>query len=72
MGADEQMAGYVRHRKAFGAQFPFLDSNVTDLLRRLPLDLICDFFLPPGQGDKRILRLVAMQLGLDIGIIDKT
>jgi asparagine synthetase B (glutamine-hydrolysing) len=101
MGADEQMGGYGRHRKAYDrggveelrtelqmdqdrfwernlgrddrvcadhgkeARFPFLDPHVTNLLRRLPLDLVCDFSLPPGQGDKRILRLVAMRLGLD-------
>ena len=25
---------------------------------------ICDFCLPPGQGDKRILRLMATRMGL--------
>jgi asparagine synthetase B (glutamine-hydrolysing) len=101
MGADEQMGGYGRHRKAYErggmeelqtelqmdqdrfwernlgrddrvcadhgkeARFPFLDTHVTNFLRQLPLELVCDFSLPPGQGDKRILRLVAMRLGLD-------
>ena len=100
MGADEQMGGYGRHRKAYDrggweelqkeldmdkdrfwernlgrddricadhskeARFPFLDANVTKFLHETPLDLICDFALPPGQGDKRILRLVAMRLGI--------
>jgi asparagine synthetase B (glutamine-hydrolysing) len=47
------------------ARFPFLDPHVVRLLKDLPLELVCDFTLPPGQGDKRILRLVAMRLGLD-------
>ncbi|CAJ1930843.1 unnamed protein product [Cylindrotheca closterium] len=101
MGADEQLGGYGRHRKAFDkggwgrlkeeldmdqarfwernlgrddricadhgkeARFPFLDANVVNFLKGLPLDQICDFSLPPGEGDKRILRLVAARLGLD-------
>jgi asparagine synthetase B (glutamine-hydrolysing) len=47
------------------ARFPFLDFHVTEFLQTLPLSSICDFSLPPGQGDKRVLRLVAMRLGLD-------
>jgi asparagine synthetase B (glutamine-hydrolysing) len=101
MGADEQMGGYGRHRKAYDqrgwrglkeelqmdqsrlwernlgrddrigadhgkeARFPYLDAHVSRLLRELPLEQVCDFSLPPGEGDKRILRLVAMRLGLD-------
>ena len=102
MGADEQMGGYGRHRKAFQkhgeqgllqelqldqarlwernlgrddricadhgkeARFPYLDVHVTNLLRSLPLEHVCDFSLPPGQGDKLILRLVAKRMGLDV------
>jgi asparagine synthetase B (glutamine-hydrolysing) len=47
------------------ARFPFLDIRVTDFIHSLPLSLICDFSLPPGQGDKRILRLVAARLGIE-------
>ena len=100
MGADEQLGGYGRHRKAFErggmeelaselkmdqerfwernlgrddriaadhgkeARFPFLDAHVTEFLKSLPLNQVVDFSLPPGQGDKQILRLVAMRLGL--------
>jgi len=108
MGADEQLGGYGRHRKAFEqglqqgdgrngnialrqeldldiariwernlgrddrifsdhgkeARFPYLDHHVMNFLKQLSLDDICDFGLPPGQGDKRILRLLAMRLGL--------
>lgn len=100
MGADEQLGGYGRHRKAFDrggmeelaaelamdqarfwernlgrddriaadhgkeARFPFLDAHVTGFLKSLPLEHVVDFSLPPGHGDKRILRLVALRLGL--------
>jgi asparagine synthetase B (glutamine-hydrolysing) len=46
------------------ARFPYLDCNVVEFVKKLPLDLVCDFALPPGQGDKRILRLVAERMGL--------
>ena len=101
MGADEQLGGYGRHRKAYEqrgweglreelnldqarlwdrnlgrdcrvcsdhgkeARFPYLDHHVVKLLRELPLEYVCDFNLPAGHGDKRLLRLVASRLGLD-------
>lgn len=99
MGADEQLGGYGRHRKAYHgkgslreeldldigriwernlgrddrvlsdhgkeARFPFLDPNVMQFLSSVAtLEDICDFELPPGEGDKRILRLVAQRMGL--------
>uniref|UniRef100_A0A7S1UVW3 Asparagine synthetase domain-containing protein n=1 Tax=Grammatophora oceanica TaxID=210454 RepID=A0A7S1UVW3_9STRA len=101
MGADEQMGGYGRHRKAAEqgrleeelqidmdrlwernlgrddrlvadhgreARFPFLDNDVVQYLTHLRANdantLLCDFDLPPGEGDKRILRLVAHRLGI--------
>jgi asparagine synthetase B (glutamine-hydrolysing) len=101
LGADEQMGGYGRHRKAWSqngeealrkeldldlqrlwernlgrddrvlsdhgteARYPFLDTNVMSYIAALPLNLVCDFNLPPGQGDKRILRKVAESLGVE-------
>jgi len=50
------------------ARFPFLDAHVVRLLRETIASedgLVCDFRLPPGVGDKRILRLVAQRLGLE-------
>lgn len=100
LGADEQMGGYGRHRKAWQkggvaalrqeldldlgrlwernlgrddrvlsdnakeARLPYLDANVIEFLHRLDLELVCDFTFPAGQGDNRILRLVAERLGL--------
>lgn len=97
MGADEQLGGYGRHRKASRegtlreeldldigriwernlgrddrvlsdhgkeARFPFLDPIVMQFLASTPVNDICDFSLDPGQGDKRILRLVAQRMGL--------
>ena len=46
------------------ARFPYLDEAVVQFLKALPEDDLCDFSLPPGQGDKRILRLVAQRHGL--------
>ncbi|KAH3742812.1 Asparagine synthase family protein [Pelomyxa schiedti] len=43
---------------------PFLDPNVVRYVNSLPLWQVCDVRLPPGTGDKRILREVARQLGL--------
>ncbi|KAL9188936.1 hypothetical protein ACHAXT_011426 [Thalassiosira profunda] len=92
VGADEQMAGYGRHRTTYQrggyealrvelelevsrlwtrnlgrddrclsdygkeARFPFLDDDVMSYLEALPLELKCDMTLPPGEGDKLILR----------------
>ena len=47
------------------ARFPFLDAHVVNFLKSMPLSNVCDFSLPPGHGDKRILRLVALRLGLE-------
>lgn len=43
---------------------PFLDEGVVELLRALPLPLLCDLRLPPGVGDKRLLRVAGRMLGL--------
>jgi asparagine synthetase B (glutamine-hydrolysing) len=100
LGADEQMGGYGRHRKAWQqggnlalrtelqidqerlwernlarddrvlsdtskeVRYPFLDTDVVTFLASLDLDEICDFRLPPGRGDKFILRSVAATMGL--------
>lgn len=50
------------------ARFPFLDANVVRFLQESMESedkLVCDFTLPPGVGDKRILRTVAERLGMD-------
>ena len=53
------------------ARFPYLDCDVVQFLTALAssssCSSLCDFSLPPGQGDKRILRLVAHRfLNLDV------
>jgi hypothetical protein len=40
------------------ARHPFLDESVVQLLRTLPVQFVCDLTLPPGTGDKQLLRLV--------------
>lgn len=100
MGADEQLAGYSRHRMRFQthgmeglneeiemelgrissrnlgrddrvigdhgkeARFPFLDENVVSFLNSLPVWKKADLTLPRGIGEKLILRLAAVELGL--------
>ncbi|XP_037706158.1 asparagine synthetase domain-containing protein 1 [Choloepus didactylus] len=100
IGADEQLAGYSRHRVRFQthglqglnkeiemelgrissrnlgrddrvigdhgkeARFPFLDENVVSFLNSLPIWEKADLTLPRGIGEKLILRLAALELGL--------
>jgi hypothetical protein len=46
------------------AWFPFLDEDVVLFLKELNLNDIVDLVLPPGVGDKRILRDAAKNIGL--------
>jgi asparagine synthetase B (glutamine-hydrolysing) len=46
------------------ARHPYLDERVCQFVHDLPLSALCDLTLPKGVGDKRILREVAVQLGL--------
>ncbi|KAJ8039899.1 Asparagine synthetase domain-containing protein 1 [Holothuria leucospilota] len=100
LGADEQLAGYARHRTHFStagwegllsqldmelgrissrnmgrddriisdhgreARFPFLDEDVVSFINSLPIQLKADLTLPRGEGEKRLLRVAARQLGL--------
>ncbi|XP_036110864.1 asparagine synthetase domain-containing protein 1 [Molossus molossus] len=100
IGADEQLAGYSRHRVRFQthgleglnkeiemelgrissrnlgrddrvigdhgkeARFPFLDENVVSFLNSLPVWEKASLTLPRGIGEKLILRLAAVELGL--------
>ncbi|KAL6570960.1 hypothetical protein OROGR_000510 [Orobanche gracilis] len=67
-GADEQCAGYGRHRTKFRnrrARFPFMDENVIRTLLDIPLWEIADLNQPSGIGDKKILREVARLLCLN-------
>ncbi|KAK9835136.1 hypothetical protein WJX81_000522 [Elliptochloris bilobata] len=99
-GADEQCAGYGRHRSRFRthrweglaaelavdmarlwtrnlgrddrlladtgreARHPFLDERLQLALLETPLALLADLALPPGTGDKRLLRETLRALGL--------
>uniref|UniRef100_K9IM44 Asparagine synthetase domain-containing protein 1 n=1 Tax=Desmodus rotundus TaxID=9430 RepID=K9IM44_DESRO len=100
IGADEQLAGYSRHRVRFQthgleglnkeikmelgrissrnlgrddrvigdhgkeARFPFLDEDVVSFLNSLPVWEKANLTLPRGIGEKLILRLAAVELGL--------
>lgn len=108
IGADEQLAGYSRHRVRFQtlglkalneeiamelgrissrnlgrddrviadhgkeARFPFLDENVVSFLNSLPIWDKANLTLPRGIGEKLILRLAAVELGLtDAALLPK-
>ncbi|KAK3568722.1 hypothetical protein QTP86_013870 [Hemibagrus guttatus] len=100
IGADEQLAGYSRHRVRFKtsglqglvkelamelgrissrnlgrddriiadhgkeARFPYLDEDVVSFLNTLPVWEKADLSLPRGLGEKLLLRLAAVMLGL--------
>ena len=104
VGADEQMAGYGRHRNIHQrggyealrmelqmevnrlwtrnlgrddrclsdhgkeGRFPYLDDDVMDYLDALPLELKCDMTRPLGEGDKLILRKVALLTGVVVSL----
>lgn len=46
------------------ARWPYLDERVLGFAAAEPLCVLCDHRLPPGEGDKRLLRLAAHSLGL--------
>lgn len=46
------------------SRLPFLDEDVMSFLLGLPLPLIADLTLPPGTGDKLVLRSALRRLGL--------
>ncbi|CAL8081527.1 unnamed protein product [Calicophoron daubneyi] len=46
-------------------RYPYLDERVVEFLSQLPLSLKADLSLPRGIGEKKLLRQVAVNLGLD-------
>ncbi|XP_072681240.1 uncharacterized protein [Canis lupus baileyi] len=60
LGRDDRVIG--NHGKE--ARFPFLDENVVSFLNSLPVWKKADLTLPRGIGEKLILRLAAVELGL--------
>lgn len=45
-------------------RFPFLDENFISFLATVPLNLKCNFNFDRGYGEKLILRLLALKMGL--------
>lgn len=60
LGRDDRVVG--DHGKQ--TRIPFLDYNVTKWIASQYLIDICDMAYEPGEGDKRVLRLLANTLGL--------
>ncbi|XP_071954073.1 asparagine synthetase domain-containing protein 1-like [Antedon mediterranea] len=48
------------------ARFPFLDENVITFLNRLPIWIKVNLTLPRGIGEKLLLRLAAVEMGLGL------
>lgn len=105
IGADEQLAGYSRHRVRYKhsgleglvrelamelgrissrnlgrddriigdhgkeARFPYLDEDVVSFLNGLPVSEKADLSLPRGVGEKLLLRLAAVELGLGLSAL---
>jgi len=47
------------------ARYPYLDLRFVDYVSSLPIRAKCDMRLPPGEGDKRLIRLAARACGLE-------
>lgn len=47
------------------ARHPYLDEDFVDCIKSIPLEHMCNFSLPNGEGDKRLLRLAALHVGLE-------
>ncbi|WVQ76186.1 hypothetical protein IAR50_005846 [Cryptococcus sp. DSM 104548] len=47
------------------ARYPFLSLSFISHLSSVPIHIKCDPRLPPGEGDKRLLRLAAKKVGLE-------
>lgn len=46
------------------ARYPYLDEKLMALVAATPVWTRCDMRLPPGQGDKLLIRLSAQHCGL--------
>jgi asparagine synthetase B (glutamine-hydrolysing) len=61
LGRDDRVVGDSGRE----ARHPYLDEGVLHtLMHVLPLDAVADLSRPPGEGDKRVLRMLAGALGL--------
>lgn len=52
------------HELIFVLRFPYLDEDVVSFLNTLPVWEKADLSLPRGFGEKLLLRLAAVELGL--------
>jgi len=51
------------------ARFPYLDESLVKYLSTVPINVKTDLRLPRGIGEKLLLRLVAVTLGLNNGAL---
>lgn len=46
------------------SRYPYLDENLMAVVSAMPVWTRCDMRLPPGEGDKLLIRLSARHCGL--------
>lgn len=61
LGRDDRIVSHNRRE----VRYPFLDEDVISFLNGLPIEKKCDLSLERGVGEKKLLRELAMKLGLE-------
>ena len=63
MGRDDRVISSLGKE----ARFPFLDTDLLKFMREhCPTDLLCDWDDFRGKGDKKLLRMLASNMGLKL------
>lgn len=63
---DEPLVAFLSQAPSPPPSAEALPSQVPLYRRRCPLNFLCDLDLPPGAGDKKLLRAAAVHIGLQV------